>query len=199
GIVSNIVSICVFFKMGVQDSVTLSFFFLSISDFAYLSITTVCAVCAIIGYGPDGLKIYPLNVKDFTYWIAVIFYNVAMFLRVFIAVGRCCLVALPLHFKNMFTKRRTLLVVYLITLSVVAMRVPMLTTQIWVGVPDPRTNSTNIALRRTDGYTVILTVQDILNRNVITWLCFLTVLLSFLILATALRKAARFRHSAKST
>ncbi|XP_005109644.1 melatonin receptor type 1A-like [Aplysia californica] len=199
GLFSNSLNILVFYKMGLKDSVNISFFALSLSDGTYLTLSSVSAVCDILFLANLGRHvtwiIHPSVILLFIYWYAVIFYDTSMLITVFIALVRCCCVAIPLKFKGVFTRSRTVVCIVVITVSTVLTRIPTLITQEIVAQYDVINNRTVYRLRYTADRPQAIELNDIMNRTAIWWIAITTMFVCVVVLATKLRAASKFRKS----
>ena len=135
----------------------------------------------------------------YTHWYIIIFYDTSMLITVYIAVVRCCCVAIPLKFKGVFTKSRTVVAIVVIVICAVLMRLPTLITQKIVKDFDVSNNRTVYRLQYTADRDLAITVNDIMNRSVIWWLAMSTMSVCVVILAVSLRSSSKFRKSAQET
>ena len=129
GLMSNITNITVFFKTGVKENVTTLLLSLALSDLSFLILITptICGM-VITSYAEDHK--WPFDSKFslyFFYWPAFTAYDLSAFISVSLGVMRCACVAMPLKFKLVFTKSRTIKWVLFLVILVVALRVPVLT------------------------------------------------------------------------
>ncbi|GFR70686.1 histone-lysine N-methyltransferase SETMAR [Elysia marginata] len=140
----------------------------------------------------DSVLMYALSALSY------LFYDYSSFVSVFLAVVRCACVARPLKFKTMFNKKRTFTTLSLLFL--VAMTLNSLTLAIvrlgWT--VNPWTNSTYRSIKFKENSQTLSKVNDILNRNIIAWLTYITVVTCVVILAAKLQAASRFRRSLAS-
>ncbi|CAL1531687.1 unnamed protein product, partial [Lymnaea stagnalis] len=200
GLGSNIFNMIVFTRMGLKDSVTLSLFSLAISDFCFLSISAMIRSALIVLLFPE---VAPQSISLFdvayaSYWYSTVFFDTSMLIRVYTAVTRACCVAIPLTFKNTFTKTVTLYVMCAVFSVSIATRMPLLACQDFQSVFDRKTNTTRIVLYFTPLRPAALAVNDIFSKNIITWGSIGLVLTSLFVLKFKLVSAAKFRHGMKS-
>ncbi|CAL1531684.1 unnamed protein product, partial [Lymnaea stagnalis] len=184
GLGSNIVNIIVFTKMGLKDGVTVSLFSLTISDFAFLLISAIITSTNIVINFPQ-VAPQTINLPDVAYasfWYSMVFYDTSMLIRVYTAVARACCVAIPLTFRNTFTKSVTVYSVGGVFSAALVTRVPMLACQGFQSVFDGKTNITKSVLYFTSLRPAAFAVNDIVNRNIITWGAISLVLTSLFVL-----------------
>lgn len=109
GVVSNVINIRIFVAMGVKDGVTVSFLALAIFDLIYL-ITSLSLGISVIFHIIELQTTTRFPVQPYGILINIgavmILVNITNVLATtFIAVARCMCVAMPLQFKNMFTRK----------------------------------------------------------------------------------------------
>ena len=200
GLVSNILNIVVFIKIGLKDNVTITLLFLSISDLLNTIINSPPIVGRYIAVHQPG-HIWPFDrfiIILGPYWYAYIFYDYSSFISVFLASVRCACVARPLRFKSMLTKSRTITVLCLLFVLAFVLRVPVLTVFRLSWTLNPQTNSTFRSLVFADNFRAIYQANDILNRNIISWLAYIAITTCVVILASKLQAASKFRRSLTS-
>ncbi|CAL1531689.1 unnamed protein product [Lymnaea stagnalis] len=186
--------------MGLTDSVTLSLFFLAVSDFCFIIMSTVIRSFGLILQFPQ-ISPNTINLKDLViacFWYSMVFYDTSMLIRVYTAVSRACCVAIPLTFKNVFTNKAAVVSVGVIFIAVLVSRVPMLVSQGFYGVVDRATNVTRFLFYTTPLRPTAQAINDILNRNIVTWGAIGLVLVSLFVLKYKLVSAARFRYQLKA-
>ncbi|KAH9514876.1 hypothetical protein Btru_021212 [Bulinus truncatus] len=196
GAVTNYINMVVFCKVGLKDTVSLSFFFLSLSDFLYMLFN---------GLGNNGCQLINIAnprkpwAKDFgTFgnyfiWYSVVFKDYTLTVSAFIAVARCCLVAWPFHFKSAFTLYRTCVSLVGIFLVTVVIHMPMYFTQGLELVFDALTNGTRLVSWQNSERKNTLVFHDMMVRNIVPYSCIILLAVSLIILTTTLVSASRFR------
>ena len=200
GLVSNTINIVVFAKTGLKDNVTITLFFLSLSDLLNITINSPSIVGRYMEANHPRYK-WPFDryiILFGPYWYAYVFYDYSSFISVFLATVRCACIARPLRFKSMFTKSRTLTILCLLFLLAIILRSPVLTVFSLSWAVNPQTNSTYRSIKFADNTREIYQANDILNRNIISWLAYITVTTCVVILTYKLRSASRFRQSLTS-
>ena len=195
GLISNTINIIVFLRSGVRDNVTILLLCLSVSDFSFLLLMTPWLATVLIWFFVPNW-----NWKfDFTitalliYWPAFTMYDFSAYLSVFLGITRCACVALPLHFKSMFTKSRTVICVVVLFISTVLLRIPMLTIHS-IGIKlNPLTNQSYAYLVKHGSPTKVL-VNDVLNRTSLPWIAFIIMVACVVILSVKLVEASKVRQ-----
>ena len=197
GLVSNTVNIIVFAKIGFRDNVTVTLLFLSLSDLLNLILRCPVVVARFMGQNyPNHIWVFDRQILYFGfYWPAYLFYDYSSFISVFLALVRCFCVARPLRFKSTFTIPRTVIILVVLFLVALTFRAPVLTVFRPTWSLSPQTNLTYRSLRFADNFREIYKANDIFNRNIVSWVCYITAITCVFILVSKLRAASRFRQS----
>ncbi|GFR70696.1 hypothetical protein ElyMa_000335000 [Elysia marginata] len=95
----------------------------------------------------------------------------------------------------MFTKSRVVIILCVLFCVNLALSVPVPTVYRLTWVENPKTNVTYRSITFTYNIREIFKINDILNRNIITWVAYITVVTCVVILASKLQAASRFRRS----
>ena len=185
-----------FLKVGARDNVTVLLLSLSLSDLLFLALITP-SVC---GYIIDGyiwpspwpfhhhLLVYPL------YWPAFTAYHLSAYIAVSLGVIRCACVAMPLKFKLVFTKSRTIKWVFFLVALAVCLRLPVLTIFRISSRKDPITNVSSIYLANINKASMSR-INDILNRGFMIWFNYLTMIVCVIVLSYKLYQSSKIRQN----
>ena len=199
GNISNLMNILVFLQSGVKDNVTVLLLCLSVSDFCFLALMTPWLVTVVITkYAPNWNWPFDQFITSFLfYWPAFTFYDFSAYVSVFLAITRCACVALPLQFKSVFTKSRTIICVVVLIICTILLRIPVLYIHS-IGIKlNPLTNQTYVYLRY-HGSPTNVRVNDTLNRTSLPWIAFIIVVACVIILSVKLVEASKVRQSTSS-
>lgn len=114
GMVTNSISIRAFYRSGLEDSVTIVFFSQAVFDFLHMLVAIAYALVGMvqifqIDYGLE-FEVSPIDVDYLIIAFGRMFIEPVYLLTVFLAIQRCLCVAMPLHFKGIFTRERTYVV-----------------------------------------------------------------------------------------
>ena len=166
GLVSNTTNILVFIKAGLKDSVTILLLSPSLSDTCFLIlITPTVSTIIIFHFDPSWVwAADPTIIHTLFYWPAFTFYDYSSYISLFLGVTRCACVAVPLHFKSTFTKRRTVVGVVCLFCLAVLIHLPVLTIFSIGWRKDPVTN-VSIPVAVVSGRQTMVKINDLLNRN----------------------------------
>ena len=201
GMVSNMINIAVFIGLGDKDNVSTSLLVLSCSDLAYLTIRSFSTVARflLLHHREFPWAFDPKILVVCIYWYAQIFYDYSCFISVFLAVVRSCCVVMPLKFKAVFTWSRTVKSLVGLFLAAVVLRSPQLFGHSYGWKSYRSTNRTLLSCSESDDLQVLAKVNDIVNRNILSWLAYVTVAVCVVTMVVRLRSASRFRNSMART
>ena len=196
GIVSNLTSIFVFLKGGIKDSVTTLLFSLAVSDVTFLIlISPTAATYVIFHFAPTHDWPFQINLTYFLlYWPAFTMYDFSAYISISTGVMRCACVAMPLRFKSVFTRSRTIKLIPALFLLAVLLRMPVLTMFYISRVKNPVTNTTQVLLLSRN-VKVLNQINDLLNRNSLPYIYFVIMITCVVVMTTKLYEATRVRSS----
>ncbi|CAL1526627.1 unnamed protein product, partial [Lymnaea stagnalis] len=186
--------------MGLNESVNISLFMLSISDFAF----TFCNLNTIImlKLSSSGGLYYvdPLSLVLLMVPFNRLFFDLSNMVTCFIAVARCCCVAMPLTFRLTFTKTKSFAIIGVIYLGFISEYMPLFLTQTLGQSYNSRSNITQLVIRfAPDRDALVKIITDSINRNAILIITFVVSLVCLIIITNSLRQSSKFRLSLRST
>ena len=196
GFVSNLTNITVFLKAGAKDNVTVLLISLSLSDLAFLALITP-SVCGYIMEGylwPTPWPFHKPLLMYLFYWPAFTAYDLSAFIAVSLGVIRCACVAMPLKFKLVFTKSRTIKWVLFLVVLAVSLRLPVLTIFRLTWKRDPVANVSTIYLSSVNKSSMSR-INDILNRGFLIWFNYLTMITCVIVLSCKLYQSSKIRQN----
>ena len=195
GYVANITNIIVFLKSGAKDNVTILLISLSLSDLAFLVLITP-SVCGFIIEGYiQGSWPFPKHLLMYLcYWPAFTAYDLSAYIAVSLGVIRCACVAMPLKFKLVFTKSRTIIWVFFLVDLAVSLRMPVLTIFRISWRNDPITNVSTVYLASVNKASMSR-INDILNRGFLIWFNYLTMVTCVIVLSYKLYQSSKIRQN----
>ena len=196
GFVANITNIIVFLKTSVKDNVTILLLSLSFSDLAYLALVTptACGIFIDMFVMFFNWPFHKLLVTFLPYWPAVTVYDISAFISVSLGVMRCACVAMPLKFKLVFTKSRTITWVFLLVVLAVLLRLPVLTVHRIAWSTDPKTNVSALYLASVNRESM-LRINDTLNRGFLIWFNNVTMVTCVIVLSYKLYQSSKIRQN----
>ena len=196
GFISNIINIIVFLKSGTNDNVGVLLISLAVSDLTFLTLIspTACGYLMV-----TFARSYPWSfdyriVLFLFYWRAYTAYDLSTYITVSLGVMRCACVAMPLKFKLIFTKSRTIIWVLFLVVLTVSLRMSVLIMHSITWKTDLSTNK-SVPYIFTTNQDSMSRVNDILNRGILIYLSFITMIICVCVLSLKLYQAAQIRRS----
>ncbi|GFO13018.1 chemosensory receptor a [Plakobranchus ocellatus] len=196
GLLANLVNIIIFMKSGIKDSVTTLLCSLAVSDLSFLTLIVPFVTSSIIiRFAPNWVWPFDRNIMFFLfYWPALTLYDFSCYISVATGVTRCACVAMPLQFKSVFTKARTVKLVIALFIVAVLLRVPVLTLFDIALRQNPLSNNTEPYLVYSNLETRVK-INDLLNRQTLPYINFIIMIACVIILTIKLHEATRIRRS----
>ncbi|CAG5121684.1 unnamed protein product [Candidula unifasciata] len=196
GVFSNIINILVFYKIGFADSVTVVLFGLAISDLGYLFFSvasqTLDILDAAVGLHPfEPLK----NLAFQVLWFNNMFYDITIILTVFNAVQKCACVAIPLIFKSVFTKSRSIFIVGFVYVGIFIYYIPTFANPGTASYFDPSLNWTRLGNYYLPNNETVNTIFYILSRILLPFVSQAVIIFCMVILTVKLRATLKFRRT----
>ncbi|GFN92636.1 chemosensory receptor a [Plakobranchus ocellatus] len=110
GILSNLLVILTYSKLGFSETINISYLVLGISDLCSSVIRAWGAICFVFVVTETNLPFDPSSVSVTTgFYPSQGFEKTTAFVTAFIALERCLCVQFPLHVKTIVTKRKTVI------------------------------------------------------------------------------------------
>ncbi|GFR72695.1 chemosensory receptor A [Elysia marginata] len=199
GLLANTVNIVVFLKAGAKDNVTILLLSLAVSDLVFLILITptTCRYVILALASSYRLPFDPPILSFLFYWPAFTAYDLSAYISVSLGVMRCACVAMPLKFKFVFTKSRTIKWVMFLVILAVSLRIPVLTIHRISWKIDSATNISSPYLKYVNRESMSH-VNDILNRGIIIYINYVTMVTCVCLLTFKLYQAAQIRRSCTS-
>ncbi|GFN84922.1 chemosensory receptor a [Plakobranchus ocellatus] len=198
-VVSNIVNIIVFCRMGLDGSLTQNFLGLSIADCLYGCIWLILSIGLIIDH--FGLWRSALNFQAF-FKLGSAICSIPFFASVIcttvIAVVRCCSVAMPFHVKTIVTPRRQAAATIVFISITVAFSSYVYSCFRLDWQNNPRNNSSFISIGQCENFSMRIRILDY-YRSVLIYTSLTIVSVCLCILIVTLRRSANFKKITSST
>ncbi|GFR91510.1 chemosensory receptor A [Elysia marginata] len=196
GFISNLINIVVFSKAGIKDNVTTLLCSLAVTDLTFL-ILAMPNACFWFIYAWVKNHTWPFHyafAATFFYWPAFTAFDLSVFISVSLGVMRCACVAMPLKFKIVFTKSRTIKWVLFLVVLAVCLRIPVLTVHRVARRYNPVTNSSYVYVVASNDVSMFK-VNDIMNRGFFIWFNFIVMVSCVCVLSFKLNQASKIRRS----
>ncbi|GFR79193.1 chemosensory receptor A [Elysia marginata] len=195
GLVANVTNIIVFLKTGANDNVTVLLISLAMSDLTFLTLISP-TMCGFVVEALVRPRPWPFDNRILfflLYWPAFTVSDISTFISVSLGVMRCACVAMPLKFKLVFTRPRTIKWLFVLLVLAVLLRVPVLTIHRIGWRKNPITNITMPYLAAVNKASMSKFL-DILNRGVVIFIAYITMVACVVILTSKLYQAAKLRQ-----
>ncbi|XP_059177579.1 uncharacterized protein LOC131956951 [Physella acuta] len=199
GVVTNLLTLAVFWRSGLNDGISVGFFALTVSNLMCMALYLTATEFV---YADLTLRVRPYVSL---YWVgyilpfyAITFYIISTLITVFLAVQKCCCVALPLTFKDQFSRNRCIAIIACIYSGIFALYV-LYTISVFPFQPgfDYSTNSTRLIFKKSDFYsTTVFPIIKGFAYIFIPIISELIVLFCTILLTIKLEQSAKFRMSA---
>ncbi|GFR87320.1 chemosensory receptor C [Elysia marginata] len=195
GLVANTLNIVVFLKAGAKDNVAILLLSLAISDMAFLTLITptMCGFVIEAFVRPYPWPFDFMILVFLLYYPAYTAYDLSAFISISLGLMRCACVAMPLKFKSVFTKSRTLKWLLFLVFLAVLLRLPVLTIHRISTKKDPVTN-VSISYLAAANYASMIRIKDILNRGLIMYFAFTIMVTCVVVLSYKLYEASKVRR-----
>ena len=196
GFISNIVNIIVFVKSGAKDNVGVLVISLAVSDLTFLVLITP-SLCGHVIFAFFRSHSWPFDhqfISYLFYWPAFTAYDLSTYISVSLGVMRCACVAMPLKFKLVFTKSKTIIWVIFLVVLTISLQIPMLSILRISWKTDPSTNK-SVPYLLSRNFESMSQINDVLNRGIMIYLAYATMIICVSVLSLKLYQAAQIRRS----
>lgn len=203
GICTNVCNLRTFVIMGLDESVTISFFTLAISDFNICSIAFIELIAFLASVLEREYNIYfllpPIIPAFYLMCVRRIFNTTTVLITTFLALQRCFCVVIPFHVKGMFTCFRTIcFMVCIFSFSTICSFLYIWRQKVIQGTNAVH-NATQLFLYVPPGSEPYLFLMEAFLGIVLNLSCQVIIVLCLIIMGVVLRKSQRFRKSVTTT
>ncbi|GFN83237.1 chemosensory receptor a [Plakobranchus ocellatus] len=193
GILSNMVNIIVYIKMGFSETSSITLTALSLADL--ITELWLLLMAASVRIGHSSFTVIPLSVT-IMYMLstannAVLGYG--SWITAIISVERCLCIVIPMKVKSIFTVRRIsilLIIVFVLQFSCI---IPTYSTMKLAYVQSPFTNQSSLAIILSEYGFYIETITMFAAFNILSVICFSIVVICTIFLVVKLNQSARWR------
>ncbi|CAL1537010.1 unnamed protein product, partial [Lymnaea stagnalis] len=202
GCVGKVLIMKAFISLGLKDVFTISFVFVAGSDLVYLLVVLghIACLALIMIERNNGYRIWfatdPFCVHVFISNLEVLLYLIPILNTTFLAVVRCACVTMPLHFRNMFTRVRSLCILVSFCLLAFVTYLPVVAYMKIEMAFDERVNSSRLLLwispKRDEVKVILWIIRDV----AITLASQVIIITCVIIMARSLRTTLKFRQEA---
>ncbi|XP_013080946.2 uncharacterized protein LOC106066463 [Biomphalaria glabrata] len=195
-ILVNVLNAITFCKIGLRDGVNITFLILSVSDLAFVALDTCQGIASVIALSPwqKDLPVSMLTIGVIMQYYKYIFLDASTCLETYLAITRCCCVAMPLKFKNMFTFQRTVFINAVILMCNTVFRIPLLSSYYLTWQTNPFTNLTKLTFYPYSHFQILNFIELVVARTVCPVIFLFISSVCSLILARSLIQASLNRN-----
>ncbi|KAK3787627.1 hypothetical protein RRG08_034329 [Elysia crispata] len=196
GLITNTLNIVTFLKAGVKDSVTTLLLTISVSDAAFLCLFVPVAVRNGFSWLGTNRSRVLYEMFLILFWPAFTMYDFSAYTTVFLGVTRCACVAMPLRFKSVFTKKRTVISVIVLFCINVLLHIPVLSIQTIKWKTDAQRNITYLSVGLVGNiYDTAFkqSLNDFINKNTLQAVAFITIITCAALLSFKLYESSKVR------
>ncbi|XP_035824604.1 uncharacterized protein LOC118477386 [Aplysia californica] len=195
GILTNSINIAVFARGRITDtSTSVTLFALSLADLSFVVFIFIWTSIRELSYMDIRFGVPKQVLTFYVSALSLLSYTLSSFLTVFLAVQKCCCVVFPLQVKDMFTLRRTVLILLTLSILTTTFYMLLLTAGKFLPRVNPKTNTSEMALVSSPRQLEIIQVVINISQNVAPSLSLIIVILCFVVLVHRLKQSSRFRH-----
>ncbi|KAI8771486.1 5-hydroxytryptamine receptor 2 [Biomphalaria glabrata] len=192
----NVINVITFNKIGLRDGVNITFLCLSVSDLAYVTLDASKVITLTISLSPwqRDLPVSTLSLSGIIQFYQYIFMDTSTCLETYLAITRCCCVAMPLQFRDTFTFYRTMFIITCIFLCNTLFRMPLLTSYCLTWQTSPLTNLTKLTFTPLNTFQLFNNVELVVGRTIFPVTFLVISILCSVILTRSLIKASVKRN-----
>lgn len=191
GIVTNVLSICVFIKQGIKDCVSVCLLSLSVTDLGSV-MASFLGEC--IKVNPN-FEFDPIAIHYVMIRTSGMFYHCSTLTTALLALERCLCVSWPIKFKDFFTFNRAVLAVGFIYAIVLCTALPDFATYRLNRRYDFRTNSTRTVLMFTPHRKIVERFITICATYTLEPACLIVVMVSACVMTADLRQSSQLQKN----
>ncbi|KAK0065672.1 G-protein coupled receptor [Biomphalaria pfeifferi] len=199
GLATNIINVMVFVKQGVtSDSITVSFFAMSLSDLLSSALLLPSPLCSFIDLELSNSMRNHCNLTRATNYLHVTFARVTSLIQTYISVERAFSVIFPLHVKHLIKTRNTVIINLVLFMIILAHTLPYLSNVdvIWLQDKD---NSTRFIMVENRDARVMSIVKYITMGFVIPSTAIAVNCLATVFIIVRLRLMQKWRRTVSSS
>ncbi|XP_055897081.1 uncharacterized protein LOC129928158 [Biomphalaria glabrata] len=191
-IFANVLNVITFCKIGLRDGVNITFLLLSVSDLIYVALDACKGIASVIALSPwqKDLPVSMITVGVIIQFYQYIFLDASTCLETYLAITRCCCVAMPLKLKNIFTFQRTVFINAVILMCNTVFRIPLLSSYYLTWQTNPFTNLTKLTFYPYSHFQILNFIELVVARTVCPVIFLFISTVCSLILARSLIQAS---------
>ena len=193
GVITNIINLFIFLRMGLRDSVTVTFFALSVSDLGTeLGLVAISSLTAlvIVDENMPGFSVEIGSLQEIVGITSETFFQMSTIFTCFLAVMRATCVVCPFMFKHYFTRVKSVLALCVLSVLCLCHLAMFSQTQL-----TRHTNSTRMRLTYRENYEYANFVSDTIRGPVVTLTSVVIVTFCITLMIVKLKESIHFKKS----
>ncbi|KAK3743562.1 hypothetical protein RRG08_027429 [Elysia crispata] len=201
GVITNVINIAVFVKLGFNETSNISLLTLALCDLLSTILTIWGSLCVTPGFSDAELPFLPTEIAQLTgAGLSVFVFRCTAWVTAFISFERCLCILIPLKVKKWVTPKTTTVVVVTISITTIGPYIGVYWRWIFVWKFLPGRNATVLGVTVVDKPVLILmeSVINIAIGAIQPIVAFVTVLVCTVFLVVYLRRSSQWRKSMAS-
>lgn len=195
GVITNILNIIVYWKLGTKDNVNITFMSLSLWDFGVCFFSVLASVCFVLdSFFPSPEVDYMIVLYVYIAYVRGFMYVLSTLVTVYLSLERCICIMLPFKIKDIFTKSTVILANVAFVLFGVLCIGPAWATQGTQWELNPSTNVTRLTIWLAVNRRDIDLFVDIFNGMVLPLIAQVLITVSAAFMIRGINKSAKFRQ-----
>ena len=196
GVITNLINIAVFVKLGFNETSNISLLTLALCDLLSTILTIWGSLCVTPGFSDAELPFLPTEIAQLTgAGLSVFVFRCTAWVTAFISFERCLCILIPLKVKKWVTPKTTTVVVVTISITTIGPYIGVYWRWIFVWKFLPGRNATVLGVTAVDKPVLILmeSVVNIVIGAIQPIVAFVTVLVCTVFLVVYLRRSSQWR------
>ena len=201
GVITNVINIAVFVKLGFNETSNMSLLTLALSDLLSTILTLWGTLCITPGFSDAELPFLPTEIAQMTgAGLSMFVLRCTAWVTAFISFERCLCILIPLKVKKWITPKTTTAVLVAVCITTIGPSIAVYWRWRFVWKFLPGRNATVLGAAVVDTPAVVLldTVFNIIFGTIQPIVAFVTVLVCTVFLVVYLRRSSQWRKSMAS-
>uniref|UniRef100_A0A2C9LY58 G-protein coupled receptors family 1 profile domain-containing protein n=1 Tax=Biomphalaria glabrata TaxID=6526 RepID=A0A2C9LY58_BIOGL len=193
--IANVLNMVVFVKMGFQERVNYTLFWLSVCDFVTAGTVSIMSNCHVGDISAFGVVLDADSTALIMAWTRCMFVDVSSVLTVYVSVERCMCILRPFTFNTTFLVRHAKAIMTALSLFVIINYLPIFFTFDFHIEFNLATNSTILFMTYSDVNLRFQLYNDMAFGFLFTGMCQICIFFCAVVMHHGLRKTSTVRES----
>ncbi|KAK3768962.1 hypothetical protein RRG08_060398 [Elysia crispata] len=201
GVITNVINIAVFVKLGFNETSNISLLTLALSDLLTTILTIWGTLCITPGFTDAELPFLPTEIAQLTgAGLSVFIIRCSAWVTAFISFERCLCILIPLKVKKWVTPKTTTAVLVAICITTIGPYIGVYWRWkfVWKFLPDRKATVLGVTIVDKPAVVLLDTVFNIIFGTIQPIIAFLTVLVCTVFLVVYLKRSSQWRKSMAS-